>query len=95
MASRERPRLSVSELWYETSRYFIRRPGFIATRLHRALTPGAPHRWINVAFWETEADFRAAHSTDEFRRLVSQEKWQQFPSVPLLFEVVTAEGDVP
>lgn len=79
-------------VWYETSRYFIKRPGFVSLRLHRALAPGAPLRWVNVAVWESEKDFRAAHSTDEFRRLVSQDKWQEFPSSPHLFEVVTAEG---
>jgi heme-degrading monooxygenase HmoA len=78
--------------WYETSRYFVQRPGFISLRLHRALSPQAPHRWVNVAVWQSEEDFRAAHSTEEFRRLVSQEKWQEFPSSPNLFEVVTAEG---
>ena len=81
--------------WYETSRYFVQRPGFISLRLHRALSPGAPHRWVNIAVWESEGDFRAAHSTDEFRRLVSQDKWQEFPSSPNLFEVVTAEGPMP
>lgn len=81
--------------WYETSRYFIERPGFISLRLHRAVSPEAPHRWVNVAVWASEQDFRAAHSTDEFRRLVSQEKWQEFPSSPQLFEVVTSEDATP
>ena len=81
--------------WYETSRYFVQRPGFISLRLHRALSPAAPHRWVNVAVWESESDFRAAHSTEEFRRLVSQEKWQEFPSSPTLYEVVTAEDTKP
>jgi heme-degrading monooxygenase HmoA len=78
--------------WYETSRYFVRRPGFVSLRLHRALSPHAPHRWVNVAVWRSEQDFRAAHATDEFRRLVTQDKWQEFRSSPHLFEVVTSEG---
>jgi heme-degrading monooxygenase HmoA len=81
------------EAWYETSRYFIEQPGFVSLRLHRALSPTAPHRWVNVANWESEAEFRAAHSTAEFRRLVSQQKWQAFPSSPVLFEIVTTEGE--
>jgi heme-degrading monooxygenase HmoA len=81
--------------WYETSRYFIEQPGFISLRLHRALSPGAAHRWVNVAVWQTEQDFRAAHSTEEFRRLVSQDTWQEFPSSPTLFEVVISEGRMP
>jgi len=81
--------------WYETSRYFVERPGFVSLRLHRALSPKAPHRWVNVAVWESEDDFRAAHSTEKFRRLVSQGKWQEFPSSPNLFEVITSKGSMP
>jgi heme-degrading monooxygenase HmoA len=81
--------------WYETSRYFITQPGFISLRLHRAVSPTATHRWVNVAVWDSEASFRQAHNTDDFRRLVSQEKWQSFPSTPVLFEMVTAEGQMP
>ena len=80
--------------WYETSRYFMTQPGFIALRLHRSVNPDASHRWVNVARWESEAEFRAAHATEEFRRLVTQPKWQEFPSQPVLFEVRVAEGEL-
>lgn len=79
-------------LWSTTSRYFIAQPGFVSLRLHRAVSVDAPHRWVNVASWESEAAYRAAHATEEFRRVVTQEGWQEFPSSPLLFEVVTAVG---
>jgi len=80
------------KLWTETSMYFRARPGFVSLRLHRAVSADAPYRWVNVANWESEAAFRAAHGTDEFRRLVTQEAWHEFPSVPSLFEVTTAVG---
>jgi heme-degrading monooxygenase HmoA len=79
-------------LWGETSRYFIARPGFVSLRLHRAVADDAPYRWVNVAVWESEAAFRAAHGTDEFRRLVTVPGWAEFPSVPALFEVDTEIG---
>jgi heme-degrading monooxygenase HmoA len=79
-------------LWEETSRYFIARPGFVSLRLHRAVNDEAPYRWVNVAVWEREADFRAAHSTDEFRRLVTVPGWSEFHSMPTLFEVDTEIG---
>jgi len=79
-------------LWGETSRYFIARPGFVSLRLHRAVNDDAPYRWVNVAVWESEAAFRAAHGTEEFRTLVTAPGWSQFPSVPALFEVDTAVG---
>jgi heme-degrading monooxygenase HmoA len=79
-------------LWGETSRYFIARPGFVSLRLHRAVAEDAPYRWVNVAVWESEAAFRAAHGTEEFRRLVTVPGWAEFPSVPTLFEVDTEIG---
>ncbi len=78
--------------WTQTSRYFIARPGFVSLRLHRAVSADATHRWVNVANWACEADYRAAHGTEEFRQLVGQPGWQEFPSVPTLFEVVTSVG---
>ena len=60
------------ELWTKTARYFTARPGFISLRLHRAASADAPYRWVNVANWESEAHFRAAHGTDEFRSVVTQ-----------------------
>src|SRR5689334_497671 len=77
------------ELWGSTSQYFIRQPGFVSLRLHKAVSDEASHRWVNVATWESEADYRAAHSTDEFRRIVTQPAWRDFPSEPVLFEVET------
>lgn len=76
-------------LWGRTSRYFIARPGFVSLRLHRAVSDDAPYRWVNVAVWESEDDFRAAHGTEEFRSLVTVSGWSEFPSLPMLFEVDT------
>jgi heme-degrading monooxygenase HmoA len=75
-------------LWNDTSRYFTGRPGFVSLRLHRAVSDDAPYRWVNVATWESEAHYRAAHATDDFRRVVTQPGWAEFPSTPVLFEVV-------
>jgi heme-degrading monooxygenase HmoA len=80
------------QLWTETSMYFRARPGFVSLRLHRAVTPDADYRWVNVARWESEADYLAAHATDEFRQLVTRDWIQQFPNVPCLYEEVEAVG---
>ncbi len=83
------------ELWKETSEYFRKQPGFLSLRLHRVVTPGAEYRYVNVARWASDAHYRAPHGTDEFRALVNQEAWREFPSRPLLYEVVLAVGDDP
>ncbi len=79
-------------LWERTSYYFRRQPGFRSLRLHRAVNDDAVHRWVNVATWESEAVFRAAHATGEFRAVVTADGWDAFPSSPVLFEVVTEVG---
>jgi heme-degrading monooxygenase HmoA len=79
-------------LWERTSRYFTDRPGFRSLRLHRAVSADAAYRWVNVARWDSEADFRAAHATEQFGRLVTAPGWEQFPSAPALYEEVTLVG---
>jgi heme-degrading monooxygenase HmoA len=80
------------ELWGVTSTYFTARPGFVSLRLHRAVSDDAAYRWVNVAVWENETAFRAAHATEEFRALVTVPGWAEFPSLPTLFQVDTAIG---
>ena len=77
------------ELWTRTSMYFRTRPGFVSLRLHRAVSAEAEYRWVNVATWQSEADFRAAHDGEQFRQVVTQPGWEHFPSAPMLYEVVT------
>jgi len=77
-------------LWTQTSVYFRGRPGFVGLRLHRAVSPDATHRYVNVAVWESAAQFAAAHATEEFRQVVGQPGWREFPSSPTLFEVAIA-----
>lgn len=76
-------------LWTATSMHFRKQPGFVSLRLHRAVSAAAEYRWVNVANWESEAHFRAAHQGEEFRAAVTQQGWEHFPSSPMLYEVVT------
>jgi heme-degrading monooxygenase HmoA len=78
-----------TELWTATSGYFRAQPGFLSLQLHRALSNQAPYRFVNVARWSSSAAFAAAHASSEFRNLVSQPAWREFPSSPALYEVVT------
>ena len=80
------------ELWARTAKYFMAQPGFVSLRLHRAVSADARYRWVNVANWESESHFRAAHGTDEFRRVVTQSGWAEFPSSPMLYQVITKVG---
>jgi heme-degrading monooxygenase HmoA len=77
-------------IWSRTSAYFRAQPGFVSLRLHRAVSPDAAYRFVNVAVWATAKEFGAAHATDEFRSVVGQPAWREFPSSPALYEVAAA-----
>lgn len=73
--------------WERAAEYMKRRPGFISTRLHKAVAPGARFHFINVAEWASVEDFHAAVETDEFKEIVAP-YMEVFPHYPGLYEVV-------
>ena len=70
--------------WEGAAEYLRQQRGFISTRLHRALSPEARFRFINVAEWESPQDFQAAVGNEQFRRMAAGAA----PNYPALFEVV-------
>ena len=70
--------------WQRAADYMSRQPGFVSTRLHRALAPDARFRFINVAEWDSPQAFQAAVATDEFREIAKGAG----PGSPALYEVV-------
>ena len=78
--------------WRAAADYMKRQPGFISTRLHRALAPTARFQFINVAEWESPQHFMDAVQSAEFRRMSEGSP----PNFPALYEVVSAEqGSAP
>jgi heme-degrading monooxygenase HmoA len=74
-------------LWQQVNAYMQTKPGYLRHALHRALTPEASFRFINVAQWASRAQFDAAHD-EGFRALVGQPSWAPFRYHPFLYEVV-------
>ena len=70
--------------WQAAANYLRGQPGFIGTRLHRALAPDATFRFVNVAEWESPRHFQAAVTSEGFRRLAEGSA----PGHPSLYEVV-------
>jgi heme-degrading monooxygenase HmoA len=70
--------------WERAADYMRQQPGFVSTRLHRALAPDARFRFINVAEWASPQDFQAAVSSEEFREIAKGAG----PGSPALYEVV-------
>lgn len=70
--------------WSQAAEYMRRQPGFGGTRLHQALSPEARFGFVNVAEWESPAQFQAAVTTPEFGAMTKHGP----PSFPSLYEVV-------
>ena len=70
--------------WERAAEYMREQPGFVSTRLHRALAPDARFRFINVAEWASPQDFQAAVGSERFREIAMEGP----PGSPALYEVV-------
>ena len=80
----ETPEERFLEGWERAGSYMRQQPGFVSSRLHRALAPDARFRFVNVAEWASPAAFQAAVSSDQFREIASR----GLPGSPALYEVV-------
>ena len=70
--------------WQRAADYMRQQPGFLSSRLHRALRPNARFRFVNVAEWASPEDFQAAIEDEEFREIAQR----GVPGSPALYEVV-------
>jgi heme-degrading monooxygenase HmoA len=75
------------KMWEKAAEYMKKQPGFISTKLHRALSPDARFHLINIAEWESAEKFQAAINSDEFKRL-TENAMVEFPHYPELYEVI-------
>jgi heme-degrading monooxygenase HmoA len=69
--------------WQRAADLLRTRPGFGGSRLHRALSPDARFRFVNVAEWESAQDFQAAVSDPAFAELAASSP----PNYPALYEI--------
>src|SRR3954451_14176314 len=67
-------------MWDGLAAYMRGRPGFLATRLHKAVAPGARFALANVAEWASAEAFLGAAAAEEFRELTrgSQERFPHY-----------------
>ncbi len=72
--------------WEAARDYLKEQPGYVDTALHRAVSPGADFRFVNVARWQSVEDFQAAIQSPGFQE-VSQGLAAYRPH-PGLYEVI-------
>jgi len=54
------------DAWTRDAAFLKQQPGFISAQLHRGIAGSSV--FVNVAVWQSVADFRQAFSTPEFRK---------------------------
>jgi heme-degrading monooxygenase HmoA len=75
--------------WHDSAEFMAKQPGYISTRLHRALAGDATYRFVNVAEWASEQDCRTAVSDPGFRQ--AARGLAEFPGRPAFYDVVYAD----
>jgi len=75
------------DLWERGAVVMRKSPGYISTRLHRAVTPDARFMLINVAEWESVEHFQAVAESEEFKKAVAG-GMEEVPHFPALYEVI-------
>ena len=73
--------------WEKVAAYMKKQPGFISTRLHKAVVPWARFLLINVAEWESIDHFESVMNSEEFKNLVGP-YMEIYPHYPGLYEVI-------
>ncbi len=71
--------------WQRAADFMRSQPGFVSARLHRAVSPNARFRFINVAEWESPQAFQAVATSEAFRNMAGASP----PNYPALYEVAT------
>ena len=72
------------EGWGRAADYMRTRPGFVGSRLHRAVSPDPRFRFVNVAEWESPQDFQTAVRSPGFQAMAAGTP----SNYPALYEVV-------
>jgi heme oxygenase (mycobilin-producing) len=73
--------------WKKVAEYMMKQPGFISTRLHRALVPWARFHLVNIAEWQSVEHFEAVANSEEFKQMAGP-YMEVFPHFPGLYEVI-------
>ena len=74
-------------MWDTFADYFRKQPGYVSTRLHKAINPDAKFQLINIAEWESAEAFQSALSNPELQEIVNAMP-TDIPHYPGLYEVV-------
>lgn len=75
------------EYWETCAEILKRKPGFISTKLHKAITPDPKFRFVNIAEWESPQHFQDAVSSPDFLEVAGPGA-KEYPHYPGLYELI-------
>jgi len=67
--------------WEQTRRFLLGQPGYLATRLHRSLSPDADFRFVNIGRYTSPQAFQAAVGQPGFRQAAAAIQHRAHPSL--------------
>ena len=73
--------------WEAFAAYFRKQPGYISTKLHKAINPDAKFHLINIAEWESAEAFQAALRNPELQE-IAKDLPGDIPHYPGVYEVI-------
>jgi heme oxygenase (mycobilin-producing) len=71
--------------WEQTRQFLRDQPGYLATLLHRSLSPDADFRFVNIGRYQSPQAFQAAISQPGFQEAAAAIQHRAHPS---LYQVV-------
>ncbi len=90
LVAKGREQDALAEYW-KYSEYFGKQPGYVSSKIHRAINPEAKFYLVNIAVWKSAAHFQAALNSLELKKMVdvSTASGALIPN-PGLYEVIQA-----
>jgi heme-degrading monooxygenase HmoA len=67
--------------WEQTRQFLRDQPGYLATRLHRSLSPDADFRFVNIGRYQSPQAFQAAVGEPGFRQAAAAIQHRAHPSL--------------
>ncbi|ABO25016.1 antibiotic biosynthesis monooxygenase [Shewanella loihica] len=74
------------EYWEAHRDFMAQQPGYLSTQLHQSIDEGATYQLINVAIWQSEADFYQA--AQKMRQALGHVQVEGLCGNPALYRVI-------
>lgn len=74
-------------MWEKFAAYFHKQPGYISTKLHRALGPEAKFHLVSISEWESAEHFMAALNSPDLQEIAGNAP-KDIQSYPGLYEIL-------